>query len=319
MTQSTPRFYYKGSRLKQLRAFCHAARLGSVTRASEALFLSQPAVSLQLGALESELNVRLFERHGRRLNLTAEGQLLYDMARPLVDGLDALDGDFRSRVKGLEGGELNIAAGSSTILYLLPALVAEFRRKHPDIQLKLHSVSGNEGLQKVRADEVDLAVGSMLDSPSDIDYAPLYNFDQLLVMPLDHPLARKSTVNLEDLSPYGLILPPGRVTTYRLIDRVFQQRKVPYNVALEVDGWEVIKQYVIMGLGISIITSLCISHSDRERLAIHNLREHFPQRSYGVVVRKGKRLSPAARAFIDQIKPSVFARSGQDDNDYVER
>jgi len=201
----------------------------------------------------------------------------------------------------------------------LPALVAEFRRKHPDIQLKLHSVSGNEGLQKVRADEVDLAVGSMLDSPSDIDYAPLYNFDQLLVMPLDHPLARKSTVNLEDLSPYGLILPPGRVTTYRLIDRVFQQRKVPYNVALEVDGWEVIKQYVIMGLGISIITSLCISHSDRERLAIHNLREHFPQRSYGVVVRKGKHLSPAARAFIDQIKPSVFARSGQDDNDYVER
>jgi len=80
-----PRFYYKGSRLKQLRAFCAAARLGSVTRAAEALFLSQPAVSLQLGALESELSVKLFERQGRRLNLTHEGEELYELARRGVE------------------------------------------------------------------------------------------------------------------------------------------------------------------------------------------------------------------------------------------
>ena len=74
-----------------------------------------------------------------------------------------------------------------------------------------------------------------------------------------------------------------------------------------------------MGLGISIITALCITRADRERLAIHNLRDYFPQRSYGVVVRKGKHLSPAARAFIDQIKPSVFTRSGYDDAGHSER
>lgn len=319
MSKSPARFYYKGSRLKQLRAFCHAARLGSVTRAAEALFLSQPAVSLQLGALESELGCSLFERHGRRLNLTREGQVLYELARPLVDGFDGLETEFKSRLKGLEGGELNIAAGASTILYLLPELIAQFRRSHPEVQLRLHNVTGKDGLALIRSDDVDLAVGSMLDVPNDIDYAPLYSFDPVLITPPDHPLARARHPTLEDLSPYGLILPPKRLTTYRLVDLIFQQRKVPYTVALEVGGWEVIKQYVAMGLGISIVTSICIDEADRQRLFVHNMREYFPPRSYGVVIRKGKYLSPQARAFVDQIKPQAFARGGYDEAGHSER
>lgn len=300
--------YYKGAKLKQLRAFCHVARLGSVTRAAEALFLSQPAVSLQLGALEKELGVSLFERLGRRLAMTREGEVLYEMARPLIDGIDGLDGEFRQRLKGLDAGELNIAAGSSTILYLLPPLVQAFRERYPEVQLKLHNVTGVDGLARIRADEVDLAVGSMLDVPNDIDYAATHSFDPMLIAPLDHPLASKDPLRLEDLSPYGLILPPKRLTTYRLVDLVFQQRRVPYTVALEVGGWEVIKQYVAMGLGISIVTGICLTDADREQLAIRNLREYFPPRSYGIVVRKGKYLGPQARAFVDLVKPALFTR-----------
>lgn len=301
-----PRFYYKGSRLKQLRAFCHVARLGSVSRAAEAVFLSQPAVSLQLGALESELGVSLFERIGRRLSLTREGQALYEMARPLVDGLESLEGDFRTRLRGMSAGELNIAAGSSTILYLLPPLVQAFRAAHPEVQLKLHNVTGKDGLALIRSDEVDLAVGSMLDVPNDLVYAPVHSYDPMLITPLDHPLANKTNLTLEDLSPYGLILPPKRLTTYRLVDLVFQQKRVPYTVALEVGGWEVIKQYVAMGLGISIVTGICIEDDDRKRLAIRSLREWFPPRSYGVVIRKGKYLSPQARTFVELVKPALF-------------
>jgi LysR family transcriptional regulator, putative pyruvate carboxylase regulator len=300
--------YYKGNRLKQLRAFCHAARLGSVTRAAEALFLSQPAVSLQLGALESELGVTLFERLGRRMAMTREGEALYELARPLIDGIDGIEGEFRSRLKGLDAGELNIAAGSSTILYLLPSLVAAFREQHPEIQLKLHNVTGEGGLARIRADEVDLAVGSMLDVPNDIDYAATHSFDPMLIMPRDHALADTPNLRLEDLSPYGLILPPKRLTTYRLVDLVFQQRRVPYRVALEVGGWEIIKQYVAMGLGISIVTGICITDADRAQLAVRNVREYFPPRSYGIVVRKGKYLSAQARAFVDLVKPALFTR-----------
>ena len=305
---STRRFYYKGDRLKPLRAFCQAARLGSVSRAAEALFLSQPAVSLQLQALERDLGQPLFERIGRRLTLTREGSTLYELARPLIEGLDGLEGEFRNRLKGLEGGELHVAAGSSTILYLLPPLVQAFRASHPEVQLVLHNVTGKDGLALLRGDTVDLAVGSMLDVPTDLSYAPVYSFDPMLIMAKGHPLAAKASLKLEDLSPHGLILPPKRLTTWRLVDLVFQQRRVPYTVALEVGGWEVIKQYVAMGLGISIVTGICLTDADRERLDVRNLREYFPPRSYGVVVRKGKFLSPQARAFSDLVKPGAFER-----------
>ncbi len=306
---AAPRFAYKGDRLKPLRAFCQTARLGSVSRAAEALFLSQPAVTLQLQALERDLGVRLLERSGRRLTLTREGTELYELARPLVEGLDGLDGAFRNRLRGLDAGELHVAAGSSTILYLLPKIVAAFRAAHPAVRLSLHNVTGAGGLDLLRSDAVDLAVGSMLDVPNDLSYAPVYRFEPMLITPLDHPLTGKPELALQDLSPYGLILPPQRLTTYRMVDLVFQQNRVPYTVALEVGGWEVIKQYVAMGLGISIVTAICLTQADRARLSARSLAKYFPSRSYGVVVRKGKYLSPQARAFSELIQPALFERS----------
>ncbi|MGA9335039.1 MAG: LysR family transcriptional regulator [Rudaea sp.] len=313
------RFYYKGNRIKQLRAFCFAVKFGSVARAADALFLSPSSVSLQLSALESELDAHLLERTRPRLVLTPEGQMLYDLARPLVEGMDNLDRQFASQRQGMDAGEVNVAAGASTIQYLLPQPVREYRREFPDVRLQLSNVTGKDGLAMLRSDQVDFAVGSMLDVPHDISYEPVHWFDPMLILPLDHALTGKSEIALDDLSPYGLILPPQRLTTYRLVDLVFQQRKVPYSVAIEVGGWEVIKQYVAMGLGISIVTGICIRPEDHARLAVRNMRQYFPQRSYGVVVRKGKYLSPQARAFIDRIKPGLFARGDYYESGHSDR
>lgn len=312
MAQRSKAFYYKGDRIKPLRAFCQVARLGSVSRAAEALFLSQPAVSLQLQALAREAGVPLFERSGRRYSLTREGELLYELARPLIEGLDGIDAQFRERLRNLEGGNLHIAAGSSTILYLLPPLVKAFRAANPQVHLELHNVTGQDGLALLRSDAVDFAFGSMLDVPRDLDYAPVRSYQAMLITAPGHPLADKADLSLEDLSPYGLILPPRRLTTYRLVDLVFQRNRVPYTVALEVGGWEVIKQYVAMGLGISIVTGFCLTEADRERLAIRNVSRWFPDRTYGVVMRKGKFLSAPARAFVNLVQPGLFERSGEE-------
>ena len=242
--EAAGRYYYKGNRHKQLRAFVSIVKLGTLTRAAEALFLSQPTVTLQLQALERELGVPLLERRRRRINLTDAGEALYELARPLVEGWDNLDRDFQARVKGLTAGRLTIAAGASTIQYLLPELVRRYREAFPAVHLQLANVTGRDGLALLRADEADFAIGSMLDVPNDIAWAPLRHFDPMLITPLDHPLAHKADIALEDLSPYGLILPPQRLSTYRLVDLVFQQRQVPYQVAIEVGGWEVIKEYV---------------------------------------------------------------------------
>lgn len=318
-TEEAGRYYYKGNRQKQMRAFVYTVKLGTLTRAAEALYLSQPTVSLQLQALERELGVRLLERRRRRINLTDAGEALYELARPLVEGWENLDRDFQAKVKGLQGGRLTVAAGTSTIQYLLPDLVRRYREQFPEVQLQLANVTGKDGLALLRAEEADFAVGSMLDVPNDIAWAPVYHYDPMLIMPLDHPLASKADLTLQDLSPYGLILPPQRLSTYRLVDLVFQQRQVPYRVAIEVGGWDVIKEYVAMGLGISIVTGICITDADRSRLAVRNMKQYFPQRSYGVVMRKGKFLSAEAKAFIDLVRPGLLTHRDYDEPGHSER
>src|SRR5215469_5134320 len=133
-TDESGRYYYKGNRQKQMRAFVYTVKLGTLTRAAEALYLSQPTVSLQLQALERELGVNLLERRRRRINLTDAGEALYELARPLVEGWENLDRDFQAKVKGLHGGRLTIAAGTSTIQYLLPDLVRRYREQFPEVQ-----------------------------------------------------------------------------------------------------------------------------------------------------------------------------------------
>jgi DNA-binding transcriptional LysR family regulator len=180
-----------------------------------------------------------------------------------------------------------------------------FATDYPGISLKLQNVTGRDGLAMLRADEVDLAVGSMLEVPADIDYHPFVTFDPTLITPLGHPLAELPEVRLPDISPYGLILPPRHLSTWRMVDLVFGQHDLSYEVALEAGGWEVIKKYVELGLGISIVTDVCLT--GQEALACIPLRAYFPQRSYGTVVRRGKFLSPQAKRFIDMLDPE-FSR-----------
>ena len=118
--------HYKQNRLKQLRAFCHVTQCGSISKAAEKLFSSQPAVSLQIQALERELECVLFERRGPRIKITPDGEVLYRLALPLVEGIDGLAESFAAHRGQLDRGELNIAAGESTILYILPDLIRRF-------------------------------------------------------------------------------------------------------------------------------------------------------------------------------------------------
>jgi len=299
--KQNPTKYYKGNTLKQLRAFCTVARTGKMTDAAAELFISQSAISLQIKALEEEMDVILFERRGPRIQLTPDGRKLLDMARPLVEGMDGLSERFDKEVRGnLESGKLIIAAGESTIMYILPALVSNFQKLHPKIRVELRNVTGRDGLAMIREDEVDFAIGSMLDVPSDIAYEPMYSFDPALIMPLGHDLAEKKNIQLKDIAPYGLILPPRRLTTWRMVDRIFQQHGVPFSVVLEVGGWEVIKRYVELDFGLSITTGICLRRNDP--LVVRNMSKYFPKRTYGVVKRRGRHLSLAARTFLESIK-----------------
>ncbi len=304
--------YYKQNRLKQLRAFCHAAQCGSITEAAENLFLSQPSVTLQIQALEREMEITVFERRGPKISLTPEGEVLYRLASPLVEAIDGLQESFHAHMGNLQKGELNIAAGESTILYVLPDATKQFADQYPGISLKLHNVTGRDGLSMIRADQVDFAVGSMLEVPDDIRYEPIVTYYPALITARSHPLADRDKIGLEDIAEYGLILPPRHLSTWRIVELVFQQHDLQFKVALEAGGWEVIKKYVELDMGISIVTDVCLTEADRERLAVKPLGKYFPTRSYGIVSRRGKFLSPAAVRYIDMLREFYEDRDPSD-------
>jgi DNA-binding transcriptional LysR family regulator len=295
----TTRIAWKGDRgqVQKLRSFCAAAQTGSFSRAGEAVALSQPSVSLQIQALERELKTVLFQRRGSRISLTADGRALYQLAWPLVSALDDLKARFRAGRAGLETGCLDIAAGESTILHILPDYIKEYAERYPAVELRLHNVTGQEGLRLLRSDAADFAVGSLIEVPADIVYEPTFTFEPVLIVPLSHPLARRRRVTIQDIARYPLILPPHQLTTWRLVDYVFQKYKLTYRVSLEAGGWEVIKKYVAKGLGVSIVTSICLQESDE--LAAINLNRYFPKRTYGIVRRKQKPLSAPASRFVE--------------------
>ena len=295
---------YKHNRLQQLRGLCSVAQTGSVSKAADRMFMSQPSVSLQVKALEREFGTRLFERKGPRMALTHDGQTLYELALPLVDGFETLKDDFEARRESIERGPLDIAAGGSTIQYVLPDYVEKFVTQHPGIDLKLHNVTGKDGLEALRTSQVDFCVGPLLEVPEDIEFHPIVSYDPLLITRIDHPLAKKKKITLKDIAGYPLVLPPRHLSTWRQVEFVFAQHGLSYEVRLEVGGWEVIKKYVSLGLGISIVMSICIT-GEEKGLAIFPVKKYFPQRRYGVVMRKGRSLSPQARAFIEIMDPSA--------------
>jgi DNA-binding transcriptional LysR family regulator len=295
-------FRYKQNRLQQLKGFCAVVETRSVSKAAGRLSLTQPTVSLQVQSLERDLRTKLFERRGPRIETTYEGELLYELARPLVEGFSALDEQFEARRNNVERGKLAIASGESTIHYVLPRAVQQFSAKHPGIALTLNNVTGQQGLQQLRERAVDFCVGPILDTPSDIAFEPVVAFDPVLIAALGHPLSKLRKVSLRDISRYPLILPPRHLSTWRQVEIVFQQHRLPYEVRLEMGGWEVIKRYVELGMGVSIVMSVCLT--GRERLEVIPVNKYFPKRVYGIVRLNNRTLSPQARDFIATFKTS---------------
>ena len=294
MTTIRKRFSDKRDRLRQLRAFCHAARFRSITRGAEHLGLSQPAVSLHVRELQHELEAVLFERDGQRLSLTRAGEALYEIAEPLVQAMDelpdALAGDE------LDAGELRIAAGSSVAAFLLPPLLRRLHDEYPGFVMHLRRVPKGEGLALLSAGEVDLLVAAREPGADGFLYHPILTYDLLLIVPRGHPLAGRESVDLEEAAAWPAIVPPRGAYNRQHGESVGHRFVAAAGVAIEVRGWEVIKEYVAAGLGVAVVPGHCIL--DDDPLAAIPFAGDAPALSYGVFVAPDRPLSPPAERFI---------------------
>ena len=298
----------KGDRLKQLRAFCHAARLRSITRGAEYIFSSQPAVSQQVRALEEELAVTLFERNGPRISLSPAGRQLYEAAMPVVARVDRLPYTFAERHHGEISGELQLAAGRTTATYVVPEYLRRFRERYPAVRLNVKTGSGRERLNWLRSFEVDVVFGAMEVAPPDLAFHFIASFRCFLITSEGHPLAGRESVEIAEAARFPVVVPPADSADRSVAEMVARQHGVAMDVVVEVDGWSMIKRYVEAGVGISVVPGLCLT--DRDRVWRVPFDRYFPVRRYGMIIRRDRTPSLAAERFVQLVDPDFRVSSG---------
>lgn len=292
----------KRDRLRQLRAFCRAARLGTMAQAAESLGLRPPAVALAVRELEHELDTMLFERGGGGVTLTAAGERLHALAGPLVDAMDALLEDFAERVGDDVTGPVDVGASVAGAAIVLPPYVKRLRERYPGVRLRVRNCTLVEGLSRLSAGEVELVLGPRepLEGYA-LEYHEMLRYDIVLITSRNHPLAGRDAVTPEEAAHWPAIVPPAGSYSRQFGETAARERGVDVKAVLEVGGWGVIKRYVERGIGICVVPSICLHETDQ--VSVIRLEEHFRARSFGVYTRRGKALSAPARALLGLLIP----------------
>ncbi len=282
--------------LRQLQLFDSASRTLSFSRTSEALHLTQPAVSMQMKQLEELAGLPLFDRIGRRLHLTQAGEELARHAREVLRVIEQADEALAS-LRGLQGGRIRVAV-TSTAKYFAPKLIALFAKRHPEVVVRLVVNNREVVIGALAANEVDLAI---MGKPPDSLETVASQFAEhpfVVVAAPDHPLAGRRSVPLSAFEAETFVVREPGSGTRAAMERFFAGHGIEVRVGMTLDSNETIKQAVMAGMGLSFISR----HTIGLELSVGELAVvHAPglpvTRAWNLVRLAAKRLSPAAQAF----------------------
>jgi LysR family transcriptional regulator, low CO2-responsive transcriptional regulator len=289
------------STLRQLEVFAAIARLGSFTRAAEELFLTQPTVSMQIRKLTDAVGVPLFEQVGKKIFLTDAGRELNRACREIF----ALLGRFEMYVadlKGLATGSLRLSV-VTTAKYFIPRLLGSFCQIHPGIDVSLKVSNRERILERLADNEDDLYI--LGQPPEDLE-AEAESFLQnplVVLAPVGHHLAGKKRISLESLAKEPFLLRESGSGTRIATERLFAAHGLKLNVRMELGSNEAIKQAIVGGLGVSVLSRhTLVMDAPAGQIAILDV-EGFPiERYWYVVYPSGKKLSVVAQAFLEHLR-----------------
>ena len=287
--------------LTQLRSFYAIARERSVTRAVARLGLTQPALSLQIKALEAELGEVLFTRQRKQMQLTQAGELLYQHVQTVLTTLEEAKEEMAA-LQHLLRGHLAIATSDTNCAYILPPVLRQFRAQYPQVRIDIRSRMSSQVLQLVVEHEVDFGIATLPIAHRQVTTETLFHREEVVICPGDHPLSRAASVSLAQLSPYPLLaLSPGS-TSRQFLDMAFQHAGVPMQVAMNLGSIEVIKRFVESGLGVAIVPRIAVAEEAQQGRLVAIPIPDLPARAIGLVERQDKRRSPAAVAFLHMLR-----------------
>lgn len=300
--------------LRQLKVFERVARRLSFTRAAEELFLTQPAVSMQIKQFEDAIGLPLFERLGKKIYLTQAGEELYQLSRTIARELDEAE-QIIEELKGTESGRLNVSV-ANTVHYFAIRLLAEFCRRHPKVRVSFKVTNRKGLLQNLEDNEADLLLMGQPPDSQDLVAESFLTNPLVIIAPPGHPLAGQNNIDLREFTHETFIMREIGSGTRNSVERFLAERGVHLTVSMEMNTNGAIKQGVEEGLGLGIVS---IHTLEREleggRLVVLDA-ESFPiLRQWFIVHRAGKRLSAIATEFADFVRQEAphFVR-----NDIIE-
>ncbi len=286
--------------LQQLKLFEAVARNSSFTRAAEEMCLTQPAVSIQVKRLEEQVGLPLFEQVGKKIFMTTAGRELYGASRDILARVSELAGAVED-LKGVVKGRLQLAMVSTTE-YFMPRLLGAFLQQFPEVEPRLKFTNRANVVQRLLNNDDDFVVMGQIPEGNQLESSPFLENVLVVVAPPKHPLAGQTNVSLEQLSHERFLSREQGSGTRMVFERELVRHGLTIEPYIELGSSEAIKQGVMAGLGIGILSlhSLTLELT-AGALVVLNV-EGFPQRRRWYAVHlKGKRLSLVARTFLEFI------------------
>jgi DNA-binding transcriptional LysR family regulator len=284
-----------------LQAFLAVAETGSFSRAAERIFLTQPAISKRIAALESSLDTRLFDRIGRTVQLTPAGQALLTRSRAILRELD----DVKRSITNLAGvitGELSLATSHHIGLHRLPGPLKQFHDSYPGVRLDLRFMDSEQACRAVAQGEIELAIVTLpplIDAP--LQAIKIWDDPLDIVVGRTHPLAGTTPASPKVLLDYPAILPGPGTYTREIILKALGPWRDKISVGMATNYLEVLKMLAAIGLGWSALPRTMIDES----LSVVQIKKMKLERHLGIVTHAARTLSNAAQAMIDAVQKSA--------------
>ena len=288
--------------IRELRSFVAAARLRSVSRAAEALDLGQPAVSTHIKKLEVELRTPLFDRVKRPMLVTAAGERLAELAGPLIEGIDNLG---KSATHAEAEGPITIVTTPTLVSHFLTRALTNFRASNPHVRLRLRARLRSEVAQMVSDGEADFGIVPGPGSAPDLKFEGLFPYESLLIAPKGHRLLDEPLSSLDPVAEYPLVLMEPRTNTRSSLEAALQRKGLRFEVSVELDSMDMIKRYVELGYGISVVPRIVIEPEDENNLGVVSVGHLLPTELAGIVSLRGRILSPLVEASIAAVRAAA--------------
>lgn len=286
--------------LDGIKAFVTIADCGSFSQAAARLHLTQPAVSKRIALLESRMGVRLFDRIGRTVNLTAPGHELLERGREILQRVEDTERAI-TNLSGITSGRLSLATSHHIGLWRLPPVLKAYSARYPDVSLDLHFMDSEVAYEQIVQGNLELGIITLAPGQHErLKSISIWRDDLVFMCAPDHPLTNEDIVTIEQLSEHAAILPDMSTFTGRIVKRLFDEHKLPLYLSMSTNYLETIKMLVSIGLGWSVLPAIMLD-SDTARLNVPNVEIY---RELGIIHHTQRTLSNAGLAFMDLLASS---------------